>query len=89
MAGSTITDYVYMDISIANQPAGRLVLGLHGYTVPRASMNFLELGELRLEAGAGETQLGTVVMLPCTLCGVSQCAGAHLLCCHDGAAVQP
>lgn len=44
-SGSSITDCVYMDISIQGKPEGRLVLGLHGSSVPRASLNFLELGE--------------------------------------------
>lgn len=39
----TITDRVYMDISLDGTPAGRLVIGLYGKVVPKTVNNFLGL----------------------------------------------
>ena len=38
-----ITSRVYFDISIDNEPVGRVVMGLHGSVVPRTVRNFEEL----------------------------------------------
>ena len=45
LSGATVTDRVYLDLGIGRAPAGRLVIGVHGNSVPRASLNFVELGE--------------------------------------------
>ena len=44
LSGATVTDRVYLDLRIGGAPAGRLVIGVHGNSVPRASLNFVELG---------------------------------------------
>jgi hypothetical protein len=38
-----ITDRVYFDISIDNEPAGRIEMGLYGATVPKTVENFKQL----------------------------------------------
>jgi Cyclophilin type peptidyl-prolyl cis-trans isomerase/CLD len=38
-----ITDTVYFDVEINDQPAGRIEMGLYGTTVPRTAENFREL----------------------------------------------
>jgi Cyclophilin type peptidyl-prolyl cis-trans isomerase/CLD len=38
-----ITDTVYFDIEINDQPAGRIEMGLYGSTVPKTAENFREL----------------------------------------------
>lgn len=40
-----VTSKVYMDIAIAQQPAGRIVLGLFGNVVPKTAANFQALCE--------------------------------------------
>jgi len=41
----TITDRVFFDISIGGAPAGRIIFGLYGKTVPKTARNFKELAE--------------------------------------------
>ncbi|XP_055708067.1 peptidyl-prolyl cis-trans isomerase 6 [Phlebotomus papatasi] len=43
--GPTVTDKVYFDMTIDGQPAGRIVIGLFGGTVPKTVRNFKELAE--------------------------------------------
>ncbi|KXJ26004.1 peptidyl-prolyl cis-trans isomerase B [Exaiptasia diaphana] len=52
-AGSdtTVTKEVYMDISIGDQPAGRIVLGVFGDTAPKTVTNFVALADM--EPGFG------------------------------------
>lgn len=38
-----VTSKVYFDISIDNQPTGRIVFGLHGHVVPKTAANFENL----------------------------------------------
>jgi len=38
-----VTDTVYFDISIGNEPAGRIEMGLYGSTVPKTVDNFKQL----------------------------------------------
>lgn len=42
-APHTPCDQVYMDMTIGGEPAGRLIIGLFGATVPRAADNFRAL----------------------------------------------
>lgn len=37
--GPKITNKVYFDIEMGDEPLGRVVLGLYGKTVPKVSMN--------------------------------------------------
>ena len=39
----TVTDKVFFDIEINNEPAGRIVFGLFGNTVPKTANNFATL----------------------------------------------
>ncbi len=38
--GPKITHKVYFDITIGDEPAGRVILGLYGKTVPKTAENF-------------------------------------------------
>ena len=38
-----ITDKVYLDVSIDEEPVGRIVIGLFGHLLPRAALNFKTL----------------------------------------------
>lgn len=37
---AAITEKVYLDIAIDNDPIGRVVIGLHGHVVPKTARNF-------------------------------------------------
>lgn len=41
-----VTKEVYMDISIGDQPAGRIVLGVFGNTAPKTVANFVALSDM-------------------------------------------
>ena len=43
--GDVITDKTFMDISIDDVPAGRIIFGLYGNTKPVTSKNFMLLSE--------------------------------------------
>jgi len=43
--GPKVTDKVYFDITIGGEPAGRIVIGLFGKTVPKTAKNFAELAQ--------------------------------------------
>jgi len=43
--GPKVTDKVYFDIVIGDVPAGKIVIGLFGATVPKTARNFKELAE--------------------------------------------
>ncbi|KAF5827457.1 peptidylprolyl isomerase B [Dunaliella salina] len=39
-ADTTITDKVFFDVTVGGEPAGRIVMGLYGNTVPKTAANF-------------------------------------------------
>ena len=39
-----VTQKVYLDLAVSGKPAGRVVVGLFGKTVPRTAKNFAALG---------------------------------------------
>jgi len=41
--GAKITSKVYFDVEIGGEPAGRIVMGLYGKTVPKTTENFRQL----------------------------------------------
>ena len=41
--GPKITDKVFFDVTIDGEPAGRIVMGLYGKTVPKTAENFKQL----------------------------------------------
>ncbi|XP_032833514.1 peptidyl-prolyl cis-trans isomerase 6-like [Petromyzon marinus] len=41
----TVTARVFLDVSVGGEPAGRVVLGLYGHTVPRTVENFVALAD--------------------------------------------
>ncbi|GAX83554.1 hypothetical protein CEUSTIGMA_g10979.t1 [Chlamydomonas eustigma] len=43
LAGHSITDKAFLDVSIGGQHAGRIVVGIHGNSVPKTALNFMEL----------------------------------------------
>lgn len=43
--GPKVTDEVWMDLSVGGKPAGRIVIGLFGKTVPKTARNFAELAK--------------------------------------------
>jgi peptidylprolyl isomerase len=47
-----ITDTVYLDISVDEEPLGRIVVGLFGEVVPRTAENFKRL--CACDAGKGK-----------------------------------
>ncbi|EEC14489.1 peptidyl-prolyl cis-trans isomerase, putative, partial [Ixodes scapularis] len=46
--GPKVTDKVYFDITIGDEPAGRIEIGLFGKTVPKTVQNFMELAKKHL-----------------------------------------
>jgi peptidyl-prolyl cis-trans isomerase B (cyclophilin B) len=41
--GPKVTDIVFFDVTIGNEPVGRIEIGVFGKTVPRTAKNFVEL----------------------------------------------
>lgn len=50
--GPKVTDKVFFDITIGDEPAGRIEIGLFGKTVPKTVKNFVELAK-KTEVGEG------------------------------------
>jgi peptidylprolyl isomerase len=48
----TVTDKVFLDISVNDEPQGRIVIGLFGADVPRTTENFKRL--CACDAGQGK-----------------------------------
>uniref|UniRef100_A0A4D5RHU2 Peptidyl-prolyl cis-trans isomerase n=1 Tax=Ixodes scapularis TaxID=6945 RepID=A0A4D5RHU2_IXOSC len=46
--GPKVTDKVYFDTTIGDEPAGRIEIGLFGKTVPKTVQNFMELAKKHL-----------------------------------------
>lgn len=49
----TVCLQVYFDIQIGDEPAGRIVIGLFGKTVPKTAANFIELAKKPSKVGCG------------------------------------
>jgi peptidyl-prolyl cis-trans isomerase B (cyclophilin B) len=49
--GPKVTDKVYFDITIGDEPIGRIVIGLFGKTVPKTAENFIELAKSKKGEG--------------------------------------
>ncbi|XP_074651501.1 peptidyl-prolyl cis-trans isomerase 5-like [Tubulanus polymorphus] len=50
--GPKVTEKVYFDITIGGEPAGKIVIGLFGKTVPKTAENFATLAEGKKKAGS-------------------------------------
>jgi peptidyl-prolyl cis-trans isomerase B (cyclophilin B) len=51
-SGPKVTDKVWFDIQIGDEPAGRIEIGIFGKTVPKTAKNFIELAK-KTEVGEG------------------------------------